>query len=124
MKDPLTVQGGQLSFNSKSDSFNISNLSNSNVVAYRLTEKGGLICLENSNSREVGNTFTTNIKGSNQLDTYLISTSTDLFTPTLEATRQPMSLNTPAQYLIISHPDFIDALQPLIQARRGQGLTG
>ncbi len=34
-----------------------------------------------------------------------------------------MDLNHPAQYLIISHPDFIGGLQPLVPARQAQGLT-
>jgi hypothetical protein len=46
-----------------------------------------------------------------------------MYSPIVEATRLDADLDQPAQYLIISHPDFIDGLQPLVQARRAQGLS-
>ena len=46
-----------------------------------------------------------------------------LFAPVLEAVRASVNLDRPAQYLIITHPDFISGLQPLVAARQAQGLT-
>ncbi|MCJ7435583.1 MAG: C25 family cysteine peptidase, partial [Anaerolineales bacterium] len=43
--------------------------------------------------------------------------------PILETPRPLADLNRPAQYLIISHPDFIGGIEPLVQTRQAQGLT-
>lgn len=43
--------------------------------------------------------------------------------PGYRSPRAAANLNTPAQYLIIAHPDFIPGIQPLVQARQAQGLT-
>ena len=43
--------------------------------------------------------------------------------PGIEPAQTPADLVVDAEYLVISHPAFIDGLQPLIEAREAQGLT-
>jgi hypothetical protein len=111
---------GALTFIAAGDAFNITNLPNANVSVYRMND-AGLTRIENVSVNASGTTFTAAFAGSSKPATYIISAAA--LTPILEATRLKADLNSPAQYLIISHPDFINGLQPLIQARQAQGLT-
>jgi hypothetical protein len=57
--------------------------------------------------------------GSEQPDTYLVSTADAVLTPTLQIANPAENINTwPAQYLVISHGAFVDGLQPLVEARQ------
>jgi hypothetical protein len=116
------AENGRLTFTAAGDVFNVTNLPSSNVVVYRM-RNGGLIRLENVNVQATGSTFTAKFAGTDKADTYLVTSSEAVYTPVLEAARLKVDLNHPAQYLIISHPDFIAGLQPLVQARQAQGLT-
>jgi hypothetical protein len=54
----------------------------------------------------------------------MVTTAEGMITPVLAAARQPgANLNLPAQYLVISAPDFISGLTPLVQYHQGQGLS-
>ncbi|PKN92389.1 MAG: hypothetical protein CVU44_14730 [Chloroflexi bacterium HGW-Chloroflexi-6] len=118
----FNAQNGGLSFTSLDDLFTVSNLPGQNVVAYGL-RNGGLVRLGNIDVQPVGETFTANFAGTNQSDTFLLATAETLLTPVLEAARLKADLTSPAEYLVISHPDFISGLEPLVQARQAQGLT-
>lgn len=116
------AQDGRLTFSAAGKAFVVTNLPSKNVVVYRMSE-AGVERLERVNVQAAGSTFTASFAGTNQSATYLVSAVERLYTPALEAVRLPANLNTPAQYLIISHPDFISGLEPLVQARQAQGLT-
>jgi hypothetical protein len=116
------AQNGRLAFTATSGVFNVTNLPSGNIVVYRLSE-AGLVRLENVQVQATDSMFNATFAGINQASTYLVTTADASYPPTLEATRQQVNLNHPAQYLIIAHPDFINGLQPLIQARQAQGLT-
>ena len=111
---------GNLTFTATGEVFNVANLPSANVTVYRKND-AGLTRMENVSVQANGSTFTAAFAGSSQPATYLVSTSA--LAPAFEATRLKADLSHPAQYLIISHPDFIAGLQPLIQARQAQGLT-
>jgi hypothetical protein len=116
------AQNGRLMFTSAGNRFDITNLPNGNVEVYRLS-LAGQARLENVNIQISGNTYTASFAGTNQNDTYLVTTTDAMYTPTLEAVRTVAKLDQPAQYLIIAHPDFISGLQPLVDAHRAQGLA-
>ena len=116
------AQDGRLIFSAAGDLFNVTNLPSTNVMVYRM-DAAGLVRLGNVNVQASGSTFTASFAGTSQVSTYLVTTVESLYTPVLEATRLQADLDRPAQYLIISHPDFISGLQPLVDARRAQGLT-
>jgi hypothetical protein len=92
------------------------------VVIYRL-DAGSPVRLENANIQASGSSYTASFAGTGQASTYLVSTIGMEFAPGLAATRLQANLDNPARYLIISNPDFISGLQPLVDARRAQGLT-
>ena len=116
------AQGNRLTFTAQGDSFQVENLTSPNVVVYRQRE-GGLQRVENMDVQSVGTTYAATFAGSDRADTYLVTTADSLYAPVLEAVLPRVDLNKPAQYLIISHPDFISGLQPLIEARQAQGFT-
>jgi hypothetical protein len=115
-------QNGRLAFTTLDDLFTVTDLPSQNVVAYRL-RNGGLARLANINLLATGTTFSASFAGTNQADTYLLTTTESLYVPELETVHLNTNLSRPAEYLIISHPDFIAGLEPLVQARQAQGLT-
>jgi len=116
------AQNGRLAFTAVGKSFTVANLPSKNVVVYRMDKKG-MARLGGVRIQATGAAFSATFAGTNDNTKYLVTTVEALYAPTLEATRLAANLNRPAQYLIISHPDFIAGLQPLIQARQAQGLT-
>jgi hypothetical protein len=118
----FTAQNGQLSFSAAGDAFNVTNLPTSNVVVYRLNA-AGLARLDNVQVQASGSSFTASFAGTSDAATYVVMTVEAMNAPVLEAARTPAKLDQPAQYLIISNPDFIGGLQSLVQARQAQGLT-
>jgi hypothetical protein len=116
------AQDGRLTFTAAGKAFEVSGLPSVNVVVYRLDEKGPAR-LERVKSQASGGSYTASFAGSNQAATYVVAASSALYTPEIEVTRLNADLSRPAQYLVISHPDFIAGLQPLVQARQAQGLT-
>jgi hypothetical protein len=116
------ARDGRLTFTATGKVFNVTNLPSRNVIVYRLDEKG-LARLDKFQVKAVGTTFTATFAGTGREATYLVSTAEAVYLPVLEGTRKPANLDQPARYLVISHPDFIDGLEPLLQARRAQGLS-
>jgi hypothetical protein len=116
------AQNGRLTFKSAGSDFTVTNLPGANVAVYRLSG-AGQVRLENVNIAASGSTYTAKFAGTGQADTYLVTTMEAMYAPALEAVRMTANLDQAAQYLIIAHPDFITGLQPLVDARRAQGLT-
>jgi len=117
------AQNGQLTFSAAGDMFSVTNLPTGNVVVYRIS-KAGEERLANVQVQPSGSTYTASFAGSKESATYLVSTVEALNKAGLAATRiPPASLNQQAQYLIISHPNFISGLGPLVQFHQQQGLT-
>jgi hypothetical protein len=117
------AKDGQLTFTASGKSFTVANLPNANVVVYRVNSRGNVARLSRLSIIKSGNAFSASFAGLTQTATYIVSTTDKLLAPALEPTRLAVNLNQRAQYLIISHPDFIEGLQPLVQARQAQGLT-
>jgi len=113
---------GRLTFNAAGKAFKVSNLPSSNVVVYRMSGND-IMRLDRAKVQAVGGTFTASFAGTNEAATYVVTTAEALYVPVLEAVHVAADLSQPAQYLIISHPDFIGGLEPLVQAREAEGLT-
>jgi hypothetical protein len=120
----FAAQNGQLRFTEAGNIFQVTNLPSANVEVFRSDAKGQAI-LSQVAIQPSGSTFTVTIAGTGEPATYLVTTIDALNSPTLVAARHlAVNLNTPAQYLIIAHPDFINNdLQRLVAARQAQGLT-
>jgi hypothetical protein len=52
-----------------------------------------------------------------------LSAVTDLAAGDIEKTTAPLLRTTPANYLVVCHPDFVDAMQTLVDHRESQGHT-
>jgi hypothetical protein len=113
---------GRLNFTAAGSAFKVTDLPSKNVVVYRITSKGAAR-LGGVQIAASGTAFTATFAGTTQPALYLVTTTATMYAPVLEAPRPLANLNQPAQYLIISHPDFIGGIEPLVQARQAQGLT-
>ncbi|MBI5964683.1 MAG: DUF11 domain-containing protein [Chloroflexi bacterium] len=116
------AQNGRLTFTAAGDSFRVSNLPSRDVIVYRM-DKNGLARFEKVRVQASGGTFSVSFAGSSTSATYLVTTAEAMHVPSFEAVRQRVNLNRPAEYLIIAHPDFMDGVQPLVQAHQAQGMT-
>jgi hypothetical protein len=117
------AQSGRLTFQAAGAEFSVTNLASANVLVYRMSGNGGMQRLENVSVQANGSTYTASFAGTQSADTYLVTSVEALNTPVLEAMRQPANLDQAAQYLIISHPDFITGIQPLVAYHQAQGMS-
>jgi hypothetical protein len=116
------AEEGRLTFTAMGDVFTVTNLPSTDVLVYRLDESGPARLTRVRLKRE-GSAFSATFAGSKQPATYLVTTAAAANLPALEPTRLKVNLNQPADFLIISHPHFIEGLAPLVAARRAEGLT-
>jgi hypothetical protein len=120
----LQAREGRLDFTAAGDSFTVSNLPSRDVVAYRLNGEKGMTRLEILRvEANPDGTFSAIFRGSPKLASYQVSTVETMYAPAFEMSSPKVERENPAEYVIIAHPDFIDGLQPLIAARKAQGLT-
>ncbi len=116
------AENGRLTFTAAGKVFRVTNLPTPNVVVYQLV-KNRPVRVSNVTVKAAGSAYMATFAGSTTASTYLVSTAEAMLAPELANVPASASLNQPAQYLIISHPDFIAGIQPLVQARQAQGLT-
>ena len=128
------ASSGFLKFTAAGPLFSVANLPTPNVLVYRLSADGGISRLDNISVSASGTAFSASFSGSASADpqgtcpqgacTYLVSTVEALNVPAITAVRVVSpNLDTPAKYLIISAPDFISGLAPLVADKQAQGLT-
>jgi len=118
----LRAENGRLTFSSSGGNFTVSNLPSRNAVVYRL-DANGLARLGRVRITQSGSTFNAAFASSGQPATYFVYDTGAFHAPEFEAASTHSDLDRPAQYLIISHPNFIADLAPLVQARQAQGFT-
>lgn len=101
----------------------VSGLSSRQGAVYRVSEEG-IQRLRNVEAIQAGNAWSYRFKGSPQRATYLVTTNAAYLTPGLTPA-QPYTDITggSADYLIISHPDFISGLAELAQFHTQRGLA-
>lgn len=118
----FAAQNGVLDFTSNAKAFKVTNLPEDAVTVYRETN-GKFERIKNVTVKPENGAYSATFAGNGKTATYHVYANSALLTPVFEVARTPVNLNTRAQYLIISHPDFINSLQPLVDARKAQGLT-
>ncbi|MFZ5879255.1 MAG: C25 family cysteine peptidase [Chloroflexota bacterium] len=120
----MQAREGRLAFTAAGQSFTVTNLPAGEVVVYRINAKGTMTRMDLVRTRAAGDgTFTATFNGAQRPTQYIVSTLGSMYTPEFEAPYVQADLDQPAQYLVIAHPDFINGIQPLVQAREAQGLT-
>jgi hypothetical protein len=119
----LSAVDGRLTFEAAGKTITVTDLPSDKVVVYRLDD-GDLTRLDKVEVTQDGETFTAAFAGiRNTAATYLVSVEEALYTPVFTPARQLVDIDQPAQYVMISHPDFIEGLTPLVQVREAQGYT-
>ena len=113
---------GRLKFTARAADFRVIALPSNDVVVYRMDAKGARR-LVNFAVQPDGASWAVRFAGdSSQSATYAVTTTSAEYVPTPRIPTTHTNLNATADYLIISHPDFIAGLQPLVDARTHQGL--
>jgi hypothetical protein len=117
------ASGGRLRFSGAAEAFRVEGLPSADVVVYRVTEEGVEI-LEAVQISGLPGDYSATFSGSESPATYYVSTVEALQMPLAEPAppRNP-TVDMEAEMLIIAHPDFVDNLDPLVAARRSEGLS-
>lgn len=114
---------GGLTFKAAANLFTVSHLPTSHVAVYRLTDDG-LQRLTRVRVSGANGSYSASFRGSAEPATYLVSTVQAIATPSISPARPAVDITSgSAQFLMISHPNFIPGLQPLVAARQAQGIT-
>jgi hypothetical protein len=119
----FVARNGRLTFEATGNVFQVDRLSSPNAIVYRISgtevERLSNVRVENH-----GIGYSVRFAGSDQAAKYVVATAETALTPTFSVPRYPTDLDEgPAQLLVISHPDFIDHLGPLVAARQAEGLS-
>lgn len=118
----FTARNGALTFTAAGSQFSVSNLPSADVRVLRI--EGGKITAVNASVSAANGTYTASFNGTAAAAKYVVVAQSALITPTLVAERPAADLTSgQVDLLIISHPSFIDGLQPLVAARTAQGYT-
>jgi hypothetical protein len=113
---------GSLNFSGSGPVFEVQNLTETSVVVYR-RQNGTLTRLDGVSISGSG-PYTARFNGSSQTAVYYVAGSSALLKPGIQAARIPVDITSgSADYLVISHPNFIPSLTALVQARTAQGLS-
>lgn len=117
------ARNGRLIFSSDASVFRVDGLPSANAVVYRVLD-GQVSRLSGAQVQASGNGFAVRFPGSGQRATYVVTTVESALAPAFSVPSKPSILTgTAAQMLIISHPDFISSLSPLVAARQAEGLS-
>jgi len=120
----FTARGGGLAFRAAAERFEVDGLPTADAVAWRLVEGGAPVLLTGLTVVPSGGGYRATFPGSRQEADYAVVTTGSLLVPTLAAARPLTDItHGTAEYLIVSHPHFLGALDPLVRARQAGGLT-
>lgn len=117
------ARNGVLVFTSSAQKFTADGLTSPEVRVYRL-DNGIPVRMTSVEVDTSPNGYKASFAGLAEEHTYLVVSQNALLTPGLQPTPEEHDITSgTASYLIISHPDFINDLAPLVQARQAQGYT-
>ncbi len=117
------ARDGILSFASSGSAFQVDNLLDSAIEVYRL-QNGTITRINDLMVMDQGGSFSVRFNGSGTEADYVVVSEAGLMTPEIQPARIDAEITTgSAEYLVISHPNFIDGLAPLVSARSAQGLA-
>lgn len=117
----LMMTGEALRFDAAAGSIRVDGLQMPSVSVHRLVN-GRAEWVEGVRVGK-GNDYSVVIPGDRQSATYFVATDDQVLRPALEPGRAPIGIaDGRADYLILSHPDFIDGLDPLIDFHTQRGL--
>ena len=114
--------GDRLGFDGDASVYEVRSLSSDQVVAYR---KNGKTFRRLSGTVVTGapSNYTAQLQGGGQAE-FWIATQAAVLTPVLEPAAPDEDMRSgEAEFLIVSHPDFLSGLDPLVGVRQAQGWT-
>lgn len=120
----FAARAGALTFASAAPRLRVTGLTSPEVVVYR--DRGSrLERLERVAVTAAAGAYTAAFDGSPQTATYLVTSADALLLPGIAAGRDGSTATASgaAQYLVLSHADFLDGLAPLVREREAQGLS-
>jgi hypothetical protein len=117
----FVTRNGVLTFTASGEAFSVDNLPSPNVIVYRI-DADGMALLDGVEVMANNGFYTATFPGSADEATYAVYAESALLTPAaiVPAHTEDITDGT-ADFLMISHPDFIDGLAPLVEAREAQG---
>jgi uncharacterized repeat protein (TIGR01451 family) len=120
----LIARDGRLTFEAQGDLIGVSGLPDREVVVYR-RQGSALTRMTRVRVGSEDGGYRASFAGSDGPATYLVSTVDALLKPAEMAAPPPLEdINTGrARYLIVSHGNFVEHLQPLVAAREAKGLS-
>ncbi len=117
------ARNGRLEFTAPGPWFRVTGLDSDRVLVYRIDGETPSQ-LEDIRVENDGGSWSVSFPGRDTSSAYLVSTLDQLRTPGLRAARPAANITSGrAEYLIVSHPDFIDGLAPLVAARKAEGFS-
>ncbi|MEO7919749.1 MAG: C25 family cysteine peptidase [Thermoanaerobaculia bacterium] len=117
------ARSGRLTFTAAGSVFLVDGLPTSNVAVYRLAGTTPTR-LTGATVETSGIGYAVRFPGATQAATYVVTALESATTPALSVPRAPTGVTDgTAQLLVISHPDFINNLGPLVAARQAEGLS-
>jgi len=118
------AQGDSSIFSSDGDAFQVREFSSSDIVAYRRNGESLTRYINIQVNQEDG-TFTAALAGEENENDYYVYADPGLLSPkAIEPKRPHQDISSgEAEFIIISHPDFIENLTPLVQTRQAEGYT-
>jgi hypothetical protein len=123
----FVARRGALNFTaSPSGVFQVDGLTSDDAVVYRRDDQGlSYLARIEVMDGDASGTFSVRFPGSAEPAGYHVASGEAILTPELALAPPPDPGLTEgdAQYLVISHPDFIDDLTPLLERRQAQGFA-
>ncbi|MBZ5588716.1 MAG: hypothetical protein LAO05_09135 [Acidobacteriia bacterium] len=120
----LVARGGSLRFTAAGDTLRVAGLPSSDVVVYRLSDRGGPVRITGAKTQPSGASFTVTVRGERDAAEYIAAAVGSLPAPAITPAPVVGDLTSGrADYLIITHPNFAGDLAALVAARQAQGLS-
>ena len=118
----FVARDGGILVDTDARTFTVTNLPSDQVVAYRL-DGGRLTHLTGLDVEPSGTGFAATVPGTGERATYVVASASAIPAPAIAAAPLIDDLYSGhAEYLVVSHPDFLDGLGGLIAAKHNQGL--
>nr|MBN1230122.1 tandem-95 repeat protein [Anaerolineae bacterium] len=118
----LEARGGSLAFAADGSSIRVENYQSAEIVAYGINGSA-ISWLSGMDVVESAGGYAAVLPGTSSAS-YLVAETSAIKTPGLSTPRADADITSGmVDFLIISHPDFITGIQPLVQAREAQGYS-
>ena len=117
----FVLEDGGLTFTTAGELFQVNNVNGREITVFREAE-GRVDSIESIDFLPDLVGFRARFRGSSIAATYTVVTPDGWRRPSLEVPRAPVALlDSSADLVIVSHPDFLTDVLPLVEARRDQG---